>query len=354
MKRIAMQVAGLFAAIILINPSATFSMTKQEKLLKKAKEKGSVRVIVGLNVPYETEGYLPSEKAVGKQRAAIAQAQEKILAKLSRYKLSHVKRFHAIPYMAIMMDEDGLKTLLNDHRLALSIEEDIPVPPTLNESVPFIHADDAHAQGFEGAGWTVAILDTGIRKQHEFIGTDKVVSEACYSSNLCPNGKVVQIGAGAGTNCSLSGCDHGTHVAGIVAGNKGTDVAEGVAPKANLIAIQVFSRVDDPDVCKKDPVPCIRSYTGDTIDGLQRVYDLRNKYKIASVNMSLGGGEYDSYCDSDSRKAIIDNLRSVGIATVISSGNGEDGVGYNGSVGAPGCISSAITVGATLDIAGAI
>lgn len=61
--------------------------------------------------------------------------------------------------------------------------------------------------------------------------------------------------------------------------------------------------------------------------------------------MSLGGGNNTAACDTDSRKAIIDTLKSVGIATVIASGND----GYNNAVGAPGCISTAITVGATND-----
>ncbi|MCI5158168.1 MAG: hypothetical protein D3906_06945 [Candidatus Electrothrix sp. AUS1_2] len=86
MKRIAMQIAGLFTAIILITPSTSFSMTKQEKLLKKAKEKGSVRVIVGLNVPYQIEGYLPSEEAKGKQRSLVFQTQQKLLKKFKNKK----------------------------------------------------------------------------------------------------------------------------------------------------------------------------------------------------------------------------------------------------------------------------
>ena len=61
--------------------------------------------------------------------------------------------------------------------------------------------------------------------------------------------------------------------------------------------------------------------------------------------MSLGGGKFSSFCNTDSRKAAIDNLRTVNVATVISSGNN----GYNGFVGAPGCISTAMTVGATTD-----
>jgi hypothetical protein len=59
--------------------------------------------------------------------------------------------------------------------------------------------------------------------------------------------------------------------------------------------------------------------------------------------MSIGGGRSFSTCDSDSRKAIIDKLRGVGIATVIASGND----GWSDSTGYPGCISSAITVGST-------
>jgi subtilisin family serine protease len=70
---------------------------------------------------------------------------------------------------------------------------------------------------------------------------------------------------------------------------------------------------------------------------------LRNTYAIAAANMSLGGGTYTSVCDSDSRKSIIDSLRNAGIATVISSGND----GYTNATGAPGCISSAITVGSS-------
>jgi hypothetical protein len=82
---------------------------------------------------------------------------------------------------------------------------------------------------------------------------------------------------------------------------------------------------------------------------LERVYDLRDTYRVAAVNMSLGGGRYDdqAFCDSQNgaRKAAIDQLRSAGIAVVIAAGNG----GYTGSMSAPACISSAISVGSTDD-----
>ena len=155
---------------------------------------------------------------------------------------------------------------------------------------------------------------------------------------------------GSGVNCSLSiGCKHGTHVAGIAAGLGNT--FSGIARGANVIAIQVFSRFDNFPVCGSSS-PCTRSYDSARINALQRVYALRSTYNIAAVNMSIGGQRYytQSTCDSTngSEKAIIDLLRSVGIATVISSGND----GFTDSASAPGCISSAVIVGATFDAAG--
>src|SRR5262249_7887861 len=64
---------------------------------------------------------------------------------------------------------------------------------------------------------------------------------------------------------------------------------------------------------------------------------------LAAVNMSLGGGQFTSACDTDSRKPSIDNLRNAGVATTISSGNS----GYTNAIGAPACISSAIAVGSS-------
>lgn len=63
--------------------------------------------------------------------------------------------------------------------------------------------------------------------------------------------------------------------------------------------------------------------------------------------MSIGGGYYSdqSSCDYDwsSTKYAIDLLRSVGIATVISSGNDN----FKYGIGGPACISSAVSVGNT-------
>ena len=142
-------------------------------------------------------------------------------------------------------------------------------------------------------------------------------------------------------------CDHGTHVAGIAAGKNGSfagNTFSGVAKDASIIAIQVFSRFDNGGFCGGSS-PCVLSYTSDQIRGLERVYALRNTYKIASANMSIGGTTYTSPCDAVNitLKDAINDLRDAGIATVIASGNN----GETNAISFPGCISSAVSVGNT-------
>jgi subtilisin family serine protease len=253
--------------------------------------------------------------------------------------------------VAFETDAATLEQLKNDSQI-LSIEEDELSPPTLAESTALVGATTAWESGFSGAGQAIAILDTGVDKNHPFL-SGKVVSEGCYSStfgnatSLCPNGVNESTAPDSGLNCSttMSGCAHGTHVAGTAAG-RGINES-GVAKDANIIAFQVFSKVNDATACGSTPAPCILTYASDQLKALERVLVLSNTMSIAAVNMSLGGGQYAASCDATqvARKTAIDNLRSVGVATVISSGNN----GYTGAISAPACISSAISVGSIDD-----
>ncbi len=113
------------------------------------------------------------------------------------------------------------------------------------------------------------------------------------------------------------------------------------------MAIKVFSRFDK-SVCGAGATKdCASAYNSDIIAGLSRVYALRtgvSNRAIDAVNMSLGGAAFtNGFCDTSPVKPIIDKLRKVGIATVISAGN----EGYVDAVSPPGCISTAITVSAS-------
>lgn len=322
-------------------------------LLYKAHTGGSVRIIVRLNMPFVPEGLLSTPQAAVDQQARISAMHDRLLEALSDYNAKDIRRYKHAPYTAMEVDSTVLWAL-SSNPLVISFTEDVPVPPTLTESIPLIKADQAWTSGYTGLGWTVAILDTGVDKDHSFFSGGKVAAEACFSTTsltyssttVCPNGLNSQTGSGAGKNCSgtITGCDHGTHVAGIAAGKAAS--VNGVAKEANIIAVQIFSRFTGINCINNGLAsPCILTYVSDQDAALEHVYSLRTTHNIAAINLSLGGGRYYTNCDSEnsSTKAVIDNLRSAGIATVIASGNN----GYCDSICSPACISTAVSVGNT-------
>jgi len=263
-------------------------------------------------------------------------------------------KFKYIPLVAMNVNKNSLEKLAS-LSLVKSIHEDKINKPFLADSIPQVGADVVHATGFTGLGYTVAILDSGVDKTHSFF-SNRVIAEACFSTSgqgqgftvttLCPNDLDEQIGTGAGVPCiepddSLDGCDHGTHVAGIAAGSGSS--FSGVAPDANIMAIQVFSSLSGTNACGPGNSPCIGAFDSDVIAGLEHVYDLRDSFAFSSVNLSLGGAPFTTgTCDAEPHKPAIDLLRSVGIATVIASGNNA----IVNAISSPACISSAVSVGA--------
>lgn len=319
------------------------------RLMERAGREGRVRVIVQLAMPYQLEEKLPPQ-ARDRQREAIALRSGRLAERVLRTPAgARLKTFKTLPFMSMEVDQDELAALLADSGIA-SVTEDRLHAPALASSTQTIGATTQWQAGYDGTGRVVAVLDTGVRLDHPFL-SGAIVSEACYSTNyalysatsLCPGGVTASIAPGSGTDCSgATGCGHGTHVAGIVAGDGAT--MRGVAPGAGIIAINVFTKVSSSTYCGSS-TPCALAFTSDIVSGLERTYLLRNSFNIAAVNMSLGGGSYASACDANdpSTATAIGNLRAAGIATVIASGNN----GYTGSISSPACISSAISVGAT-------
>lgn len=316
-------------------------------LIAQAQAEGEIAVIVGLAAG--TQGIELPPEAVMAQQASIQSARADVISSLAAYGVDIIEPSTEwqIPFVALRVNAAALAALA-ENPLVTSIHPDEKFYSTLDGTIPLINADDAWSLGYTGAGQSVVVIDSGVDRTHAFFG-GRVVAEACYSgggsaaSSLCPNGATTQTGVGASnpsTRCVPAGytdCDHGTHVAGIAAGSNAS--FSGVARGANIISIMTASHSSGTRVTH---------YISDIVSALNYVYNtLRFTYSIASVNMSLGGGSFTSFCDGTypSMQAAMLNLRGVRIASVVATGND----GFTGAISAPACLSSAISVGATND-----
>ena len=196
----------------------------------------------------------------------------------------------------------------------------------------------AHNRGYTGAGTAVAIIDTGINKNHEqFRG--RVIAEACYGS--AGDGNYYPVCTSGSSEPSLSNSkalhNHGSHVAGIAAGKNG------MAPDTKIVSINIS--VEDCSGSK-----CVQALYWSPYEVAQYLKDLQDQYKsnnsplISAVNLSLGSSSYSSVCDSYniSYKNAFDLLIDNDMVPVVASGND----GYTNSICMPACLSNAFSVGA--------
>lgn len=380
----------IFLFIILFSFNISFGWTEDNSYVNKfqhydylrsiALKKGSVKVITKLDVPgieeltFKSNGFKTgieeltfkskkfkkelNEVLFQQDRLAADAALENAISAISHYVLLNLEGFShrinhtyaTIPFLALDVSLEALDAIyympevifVQEDKL-ISLEEPQKTEgteigsPALDDSTELIGAEDAWDLGFTGDGWYVAVLDTGILSSHEMF-TGKTIVEQCYSLlGDCPNGLTQMSGPGAARHFNgwyHNSWDHGTHVSGIAAGNNQNGFF-GVAKDSNIIACNIFSNISGSP----------RFYFSDLDKGLEYVYLNRTTYNIASVNMSLAGGYYQTYCDStfSSAATAISNLRNVGIAPVIATGN--DGNCFGTSF--PACIDPGIAVGAS-------
>jgi serine protease AprX len=192
-------------------------------------------------------------------------------------------------------------------------------------------ADDQPGIGFDSSpdGLAVAIIDSGVQP-HADLPLSRIRAFKDFVSD---------------SPSPIDSCGHGTHVAGIIAGDghSSRGAYSGIAPDAAIVALRVLG-----DDCS--------GQASDVIDALEWVGRNHAAYRIKVVNLSLGHAVLESI-HTDPLVQAVERLSRKGIVVVTASGNRginpANGRSAYGGAGVPCNAPSAICVG-SLDTQGSL
>ena len=183
---------------------------------------------------------------------------------------------------------------------------DVPTFGGANDwGVNLVNAPEAWARGYTGQGVVVAVLDTGVDRNHAdlagniWTNAGEIANDGLDNDG---NGYVDDVygwNFANGNNNTLDGNRHGTHVAGTIAAANNGFGATGVAYNSRIMPVKVLSDSGSG------------SYSG-VAQGIR--YAVDNGADV--INMSLGGGSTDSAVQS-----ALQYASSRGVIVVMAAGN---------------------------------
>ena len=267
-------------------------------------------------------------------------ARTRVIVRGSRSEIEALAARHGIGIAQWL--GDSAVVLANSAQIsALAAERDVlsgdaPVGPFMDVSTSSTAADQVRTgqaglllglgaiPGVTGAGVTVAIVDSGISAHPALYG--KVVASVSKVS---------------GDPSTADAHGHGTHIAGIIAGNASASryvtslYRGGIAPDVKLVNVRVLGANGT-------------GWTSDVIAGIEWVIDNRVQYNIRAINLSLGHPVTEPSTTDPLCQAVM-KATAAGIAVIVSGGNSgkaADGTPILGGITSPGNSPYAITVGA--------
>ncbi len=329
---------------------------------------GRVRVIVGLHLPPLAAAY-GRTFAAAQARAKLdvaSSASQRYLARVDaaqRRAVAELRR--AIPQARVdrrfQVVLDGITVTLPATDLArlAGLPFAAHVYPSLqfrlltDTSPSVIGADTLHQRtGARGEGIKIGVVDDGVDQTNPFFNAAGFQYPPGFprGGRRWTSPKVIVArafpGPGSGRGGRLAvdrtASFHGTHVAGIAAGDAGTSSPggpdhppttglSGVAPRAWLGNYRVFN------------IPTPLGHVANTPE-IAAAFEAAVRDGMDVINFSGGGPETEPAND-----AMIDVIRNVvdaGVVPVIAAGNDRDDSGL-GTVGSPGTAPAAITVAAS-------
>ncbi|MBY6035041.1 S8 family serine peptidase [Fictibacillus nanhaiensis] len=165
---------------------------------------------------------------------------------------------------------------------------------------------------------TVAVIDTGIDAAHKDLDNGKVIGFKDFVNNR---------------TTAYDDQGHGTHVAGIIAGEgEVTSANKGVAPGSSLVGIKVLDANGSGSM-------------SNVTAGIDWAVQNKDVYGIRILNLSLGTSQ--SSDGTDSTSVAVNNAVNAGLVVAVAAGNSGPA---RYTIGSPGAADKAITVGAAADL----
>ncbi len=248
-----------------------------------------------------------------------AEQKKKILSAFTSKEAVELKHFSHLPVGFVRVHtKAALEKLLSDPGVVGVFENEVK-RATLAGSLPLIGQPQVAAQGYQGTGTTVAVLDTGTDYRLAAFGN-------CTSPSVPVNCKVATAVDFIASDGQLDTNQHGTNVAGIVLG---------VAPGAKIASLRVLDAAGN----------------GSDFGILNAInWCIQNKvtYNIVAMNLSLGDStKYTSQITASPYFSAFSNARAAGILPIVAAGNEA----YNNGLASPGAVTGAVSVGAVYDSA---
>lgn len=367
------KLSGVEAESVVINPDEryeAFVMLEGKTLMEYAEAAGmSLKEYLG------TDEGMAAEKALIREQAAAVEAIKALGLNIT-FKYNYTTLTNGLGIEVRYGDILKVKALNVVEKVTLAEVYNYPAAATDSEII--MNVTTAREQyGYTGEGMVIGIIDTGIDHNHDafsvapenpridkeyiaerikdltatkryvldYFGTiydmeyygDTLTADDVYVSEKIPYAFDY---ADVDTDARSLGNPHGTHVAGIAAGNDGATFT-GIAPDAQLMAFKVFSDLSSG------------ASTLDIIAALNDAYILG----VDAVNLSLGSAAGLASIE-DIREPYFELLRENGTEICVSAGNDYNSaygnelslyypLVYNpdyGITGSPGVSGSVFTV----------